>query len=290
MSAESAPTDASPREALLSALEVRHHVRQALLVGAVLGLAVPLFFLVLVAGGRTDEPLWIYPSLAFVVFATTAMLAAAVLVGRRVLRLAVHPAAIVRRAATAGLLAGALWLGAAAGLALGPGRPWATVVDVTLPWAALLTPVGLWAVYTRYKRTSRAPLASAVATLVALAGALVLADLAAFELVALLPDVGGPASTRIVRLFGVGALALVAGQVAVATLAVARVGARRVLLLVAVPPLVGLAGYVALSPGRLALGLLAAGLGIAWLWVGWLLRGVDDAEVPTGPDPWPAAA
>ena len=293
----SGETDAQPaagsRAALLAALEVRRYVRLALGVGAVVAVAVMALFLGGLAGGQTDDPLWIYPSLGFVVFATTAMLAATVLVGRRVLRLAVHPAAIVRRSATGGLLAGLLWCLGALGLALGPGQPWATVVDVSLPWAALLTPFGLWAVYTRYKRTAPLYPVVAAATLVALVGALVLADLIAFSLVALLPDVGGAVDGRIVDLFAVGVGLLVAGQTVLAALALVGTegpGARRLPVALAVPALLGTVAYQALAPGRLALVALAAGLGLAWVSTSWGLRRVADADVPAGPDPWPDEA
>lgn len=284
------PPEASPREALLDALEVRRSVRLALAVGAVLGVGVPLFFLVGVAGGRTDDRIWLYPSLAFVVFATSAMLAAVVLVSRRALRLAVHPGALVRRSATGGLAAGGLWLLAALGLAFGPGRPWTTLVDVALPWAALLTPVGLWAVYTRYKRTARFRPAFVGATLLALAGALALADLAAFDLAALLPDVGGGTDPRLLGLFAVAAGLLVGGQsiaAALAGLGTDDRGSRRTPLLLATPALVGAAAFQWLGPTRLALACLAAGLGVSWLGACVALRRVADEEVPAGADPWP---
>jgi len=279
----------SPRAAIVQALEVRHYGRLALATGAVVTLAVTLLFVGGLAGGRTDEPLWLYVALAFVVFTTTALLAAVVLVGRRVLRLAVHPAAIVRRAATGGLLAGGLWLLGALGLALGPGPPWAPVVDVAVPWAALLTPLGLWAVYTRSKRSARAPPAVAAATLLASLAALLLADLAAFELVALLPDVGRAVDPGIARLFAVGVVGLVGGQTGIALLAVAGAdvaGTHRVPAFLALPALVGLVVYLVLAPVRIGLVALAAGLGLAWAGACWDLRGVTDAEVPTGPDPW----
>jgi len=279
----------SPRAALVEALEVRRYGRLALATGAVVAVAVTLLFVGGLAGGRTDEPLWLYAALAFVVFTTTALLAAVVLVGRRVLRLAVHPAAIVRRAATGGLLAGGLWLLGAFALALGPGPPWAPVVDVAVPWGALLTPLGLWAVYTRYKRSARAPPAVAAATLLACLAALLLADLAAFELVALLPDVGRAVDPAIARLFGLGVVGLVAGQTGIALLAVAgadAAGGHRVPAVLALPAVAGLSIYLVLAPARLGIVALAAGLGLAWTGACRHLRGMADADVPTDPGPW----
>jgi hypothetical protein len=288
VSAEPAATsEPSPREALLAALEVRQAVRRAFVVGGVVAVLVPLVFVVGIAGGRTDEPLWLYPALAFVVFATTSMLAAAVLVARRTLRLAVHPAAIVRRAATVGTLAGGLWLAGAAGLALGPGRPWATLADVSLPWAALLTPVGGWALYTRYKRTASLGPAFVVATLLVLVGALALADFLAFDLLALLPDVAGAADPDVTRLVSAAASALAGGHGFMAALAGHGEGDGSPIVFVA-PAIVGVGAFGVLLPSRLAVVALAAGLGIAWLGTCLSLRGVDDADVPTGPDPWPA--
>lgn len=287
MSAEAPPdADRSPRAALLEALEARRLARLALGAGAVLAVGVTLLFVGGLAGGRTDEPAWFYLALAFVVFVTGGILAGTVLLTRRVLRLGVHPAALVRRSATGGLLAGVLWAVAAVGLALGPGPIWAPIVDLALPWAALLTPVGCWAVYTRYKRTARLRPLAAAATLLAVAGALVLADLAAVELVALLPDVGRDVAPRFVRFYAVAAIALVGGQVTLALLAVDPPASLTVPAGLAVPPLFGLAGFLALAPGRVALALLAAGLGISWLAAGRQLRRVADADVPTGPDPF----
>ncbi len=284
-------TAESPRFALLEALEVRRYGRLALGVGAAISLAVTGFFLVIVAGGRTDEPLWFYPSLAFVVFVTAAMLVATVLVARRVLRLAVHPAAIVRRAATGGGFGGLLWMVGAVGLSFGPAQPWATVVDVALPWAALLTSLGLWAVYTRFKRSARSRVGMSLATVLGFVAALVLADLAAFELVALLPDVADGLDPRIARLW-IGATAgLVAAQVILAVLVGLGDGDdRRAPLLLAGPAVAGFVAYGFLGPGRLALVCLAAGLGVGWLGVGRSLRRCEDTDVPTGPDPWSASS
>lgn len=272
----------SPREALLVALSVRRYARLALAVGAAVALGVLVLFPVALAGGRPTRPVPLYLALAFVVFVTTSLLAAVVLVGRRVLRLAVHPASIVRHAGTVGLVDGAVWLVAAVALPLGPAPPWGGIVDVAVPWAALLTPVGLWAAYTRYKRAGAGRVA-AVAALVGLAGALVVADLAAFDLLALLPDVGGGVDEATARLFVVGLLALVGGHVVLAAVAVAGGAGPGVPLALGGPPLVGLAAYLATGPGRLGLGALAAGFGCCWLVVGWRLRGMPDAAVPTGP-------
>lgn len=276
--------DRSPRAALLEALDARRLARLALAIGAIVAVAVPLLFVVGLAGGRTDEPVWVYLPLAFVVFVATAIMAAVVLLLRRVLRLAVHPAALVRWGATGGLVAGVLWGVAAVALLLGPGQPWATLVDVALPWAGLLTPFGCWAAYTRYKRTARVRPLMAVATLVAVAGALVLADLAAFELVALLPDVGRAVAPRVVRLYAFGAIALVGGQVGLALLAVDPPTSVRVPAALSVPPLFALAGFLAFAPGRGSLAVLAAGLSVGWLATASQLRQVADEAVPMGPE------
>lgn len=274
----------SGRRAVIEALAVPRYARLAVVVAAVFTLAVVGYFVGFVAQGQTQEPLGYYLALAFVIFVTTAMLALAVLVGRRVLALSVHPAGIVRTAATSGVIAGVLWLAAAVGLLLGPAQPWATVVDVAAPWAPLFTPVGLWAVYTRYKRTAALRPVAALATVVALAGALAVADLAAVELIAMLPDVGRPVNPATVELFQGAAIALVGGQVGLALLAALGDGDVVVPGLLAIVPLAGLAGYLALDAGRLGLCLLAAGMGAGWLLAGWRLRGVRDADVPAGPD------
>jgi hypothetical protein len=284
-------TGPSPRSALLQALEVRRYGRIALAVGAAVSIGVTGLFLVVIAGGQTDDPLWFYPSLAFVVFVTTAMLAAVVLVARRVLRLVVHPAAIVRRAATGSAVSGMLWLAGTIGLALGPAQPWAALVDVALPWAAFSTPLGLWAVHTRYKRSARLRAGVSIAAVVGLLAALVLADLAAFELVALLPDVGDGVAPRIARLWGLAAAVLIGVQVVLAGLVAFGDGGRaRVPLLLAGPAVVGLMAYGLLWPGRLALVCLAGGLGLGWLGVGLSLRRTENADVPTGRSPWPASS
>lgn len=276
--------DRSPRAALLETLDARRLARLALAIGAIVAVAVPLLFVVGLAGGRTDEPVWVYLSLAFVVFVATAIMAAVVLLTRRVLRLAVHPAALVRWSATGGLLAGVLWGVAAVALLLGPGQPWATLVDVALPWAGLLIPFGCWAAYTRYKRTARVRPLVIVATLVSVAGALVLADLASFELVALLPDVGRAVDPGVVRLYAFGGIALVGGQVALALLAVDPPRSVGVPAALSVPPLFGLAGFLAFAPGRGSIALFAAGLSLSWLVSAWQLRQVADEAVPAGPE------
>lgn len=265
---------------------MRRALRHALGIGAVIAVLVPLVFIVGVAGGQTDEPLWLYPALAFVVFATTSMLAAAVLVARRALRLAVHPAAIVRRAATVGTLAGVLWLAGAGALVLGPSQPWASLADVTLPWAALLTPLGCWALYTRHKRTARLPLAFGAGTLPVLVGALVLADLLAFDLVGLLPDVGSGADAAVAGLVEVAASLLVLGLALMAALAALGTEDGTPLVRV-VPGLLGLAIFGLFAPGRLALVALVSGFGLTWLAICLPLRHIDEGDVPTGPDPWP---
>ncbi len=271
------------REAFLAALSVARYARVALGVGTVVALGVTLLFVGLLAGGEPTRPAPLYALLAFVVFATTAMLALAVLVGRRVLWLAVHPASVVRWSATGGVVAGVAWLLGAVSLQLGPARPWASVVDVSLPWAALLTPVGVWAVYTRSKRTVRAPRIAAGAALLAVGGALVVADLAAFDLLALLPDIAGDVDRRTARLFLGGATAMVGGQGLLAALAARAEPAVVVPIAAGVVPLAGLVGLVAAGPGRAGLGALAAGMGIGWVVVGWHLREIPDADVPKGP-------
>lgn len=285
MTADSAADEpVSGRQAVVRALDVRRYARLAVAFAAVFTVVVAVYFVVVVAGGRTEAPLGYYVALAFVVFVTTAMLALSVLVARRVLALAVHPAGLVRTTATGGLLAGVLWLVAAGALLLGPAQPWATVVDVATPWAPLLTPLGLWAVYTRYKRTALLRPLVAAATLTAFAGALVVADLAAVELVSLLPDVGPGVDPRPATLFRRGAVALVGGQTVLAGLAALGDGDVRVPVALAGPSLAGLAGYLAVGAGRLGLVALAAGLGVCWLLAGWQLRGATDATVPDGPE------
>jgi len=275
----------SSRAALVEALEVRRHARRAVAFAAVFAVAVAVFFVVVVSGGQTDFPLAYYPLLTFVVFVTSGMLALAILVGRRVLRLAVHPGSIVRWSATGGLVAGLAWLAAAVGLALGPGQPWATLADAATPWAALLSPLGVWAVHTRVKRTARLRPVVAAAGLAALGGALVVANIVAFDLLALLGDVGRPVDVGVARLFLVGALALVGGETLVALLATLGGGPDEALLAVGVAPPVGLAAVVALGPGRTALVALAAGLGVGWTVACRRLRHVPDDAVPANPDP-----
>ncbi len=273
------------RQALVAALGVPRYARIALAFAAVFAVAVALFFVGIVSGGVTDFPLLYYPALAFVVFVTAGILALVVLVTRRVLRLAVHPASIVRKSATGGLLAGLLWLVAAVGLALGPGQPWAPIVDVATPWAAVLTPFGLWAVWTRYKRTAWVWPLAAVGTLVAVVGVLVLADLAAVELVSLLPDVGGPVDQRTLALFRAGAVMAGGGTLVVVIAAGLGEGPDRPLGALVVGTVGGLLLFQIQAPGRLALVGLAAGFGVAWTVASWTLRHVADADVPAGPEP-----
>lgn len=276
---------ASGRAALVQALDVRRYARLAVAFAAVFAVAVAIFFVVVVSGGRTDFPLPYYPLLTFVVFVTSAMLTLAALVGRRVLRLAVHPGSIVRWGATGGLVAGLAWLVAAVGLSLGPGQPWAALADVATPWGALLSPLGVWAVHTRFKRTTRLRPVAAAAALAALLGALVMANIAAFDLLSLIGDVGRPVDVGVARLFAVGALALTAGETLVALLATLGEGADEGLLAVGVAPPIGLAAFLAVGPGRAGLVALAVGLGVGWTVACWRLRGVPDEEVPANPDP-----
>lgn len=279
-------TDSEPvsgREALVRALDVRRYARISIAVAGAFAVAVAVYFVVLLAGGETSEPQGYYLALAFVVFVSTAMLLLGVLVCRRVLALAVHPVSLVRAGATGGLLAGGLWLAAAVGLALGPGRPWATLVDVAAPWAPLVTIVGLWAVYTRYKRTAVLRPVAAVATVVALGGALLLASVAAAQLIAMLPDVGRPVDHRTVVLYSRGAIALVGGQTALGVLAVLGDEDAVVPAVLALPPLAGLGTVLALDGGRTGLTAFAAGLAGCWLLAGWRLRGLSAADVPANP-------
>jgi hypothetical protein len=282
--AEEAAEPQSARQALVAALKVPRYARYALAFAAVFAVGVALFFVGIVSGGVTDFPLVYYPALAFVVFVTAGILALVVLVTRRVLRLAVHPASIVRKSATGGLLAGLLWLAAGVGLGLGPGPVWAPIVDVATPWAALLAPFGLWAVWTRYKRTLPGRPVAAVATLVAVGGALVLADLAAVDLLSLLPDVGEPVDPGTVALFRAGAVGLVGGTAVLAALSAAGEGPTLSLAALAGGAVAGLAGFLALAPGRLALAALAAGLGVGWTVACVQLRHVPEDDVPTAPD------
>lgn len=280
---ETAAPDRSPRDALVSALFVRRYARLAVVFGAVLAACLTLLFVVVLPGGLPGRPAVLYLALAFVVFVTSSMLALLVLVGRRVLRLAVHPASVVRHCATVGLVAGAAWLATAVSLQLGPAPLPSSVVDLVSPWAALLTPVGIWAVYTRYKRTVGARRVAAVAALAAVVGALAIADFAAFDLLELLPDVGRGVDDATLRLFRLAAVALVGGQAALAVLALPTEPRIATPLALGGLPLAGLAGYVAAGPGRGGLGVLAAGLGCCWLVVGWRLRAVSDDAVPEGP-------
>lgn len=282
-------TDPGGRAALLEALEVSRNARLGLVVGAAVAVLVTGFFLGVVAGGDPGEPTPYYLGLAFVVFVSTALLAASALTARRALALAVHPASVVRRAATVGLLGGLCWLGAAAALAVaateaggleaaGAGR---TVAGYLLPWAPLLTLGGVWAVHTRTKRETPVRPLGALGALLAVPGAVVVADLAALELSVLVADAVPPGS-RVRAVFVGGAALLVAGHALQAT-AAALAGRSRLAVLLAAGPLAGLAGLVALGPGAASLAAIAAGCAVAWLGVPRSLRTVADEAVPASP-------
>ncbi len=267
----------SGRAALLDALDVRRHARRALAIGLATGVGVPLLFVVVLAGGTPTQPLPYYGGLAFVVFVTVSMLAVGVLVGRQVLAMAVSPASVVRKTASVGLIAGLGWL-ATAGALVG-GAPFRWVATVFVP-AALLTVFGVWAVHTRFKRTTALRPVGALAGWVAVLGLLVVADLAAADMARLLPEVGVGVDASRERLFRIGAGLLVAGQVGQAVVAVA--GTRDPLLpaVLAVPPVAGLAGYLLAGPGRVGLAALTVGVGCSWLATSWWLRGVETDDVP----------
>ncbi|MFB6310560.1 MAG: hypothetical protein ABEH64_05180 [Salinirussus sp.] len=271
--------EGSPREALLEALHVRRYARIAVGIGAVVAVGVTVFFLGIVAGGRTQAPLWFYPSLAFVVFASASMLAATVLVARRVLHLTVHPAAVVRRAATGGLLAGLLWLTAAAGLVIGSGG--LLIVELTLPWAALLSSFGLWAVHLRYKRTVPWRAAIGATAVAGVIGALIVADIAAFDLPIILGrDIRG-VEAGTVPLFTLGVGILVGAQMVLSIMAVAgQTRDRTVPALLAGPSFIGLSGWAVSGAGPPGLASIAIGLGSAWVGACWHLRRTDNADIP----------
>ncbi|MHB9287551.1 hypothetical protein ACKVMT_11005 [Halobacteriales archaeon Cl-PHB] len=267
----------SGRAALLRALEVRRHAFRALAVGLAAGVGVPLLFVVVLAGGDPSQPWPYYAGLAFVVFVTVTMLAVGILVGRQVLAMAVQPASVVRRTATGGVVAGLLWLATAGALVAGLSYRWAATLLVP---AALLTPFGVWAVHTRFKRTTALRPFGALAAWAALVGLLVVADLAALDMAALLPAVGAGVDASRERLFRAGLVLLVAGQVGQALLVLAGSQRATLALGLGVPPLAGLASYVALGPGRPGLAALTLGVGLAWLATCWALRGVAADEVP----------
>jgi hypothetical protein len=274
---DAADTQATGREALLDALEVSRYGKLGVAFGFVFAVALTVFFVVVLAGGQTTQPAPYYLGLSFVVFVSVSMLSVGVLTGRRALHLAVAPASIVRRSATGGLLGGLCWLGGAAALATGaPG-----LAGSLLPWAPLLSLFGVWAVHTRYKRTTPVRPLAAAGALVAVPGALVVADLVALNLPALLAADGPVEVASKQRLFLVGAGLLGGGHALQALTALLGDGDWQVPVLLGVAPLAGLAGFLALG-GPVALAVLAAGFGLAWLPVNWWLRGVSDAEVPAG--------
>jgi hypothetical protein len=291
VSSTSAPEpDAAGRDALLEALEVPRNARIAVAVGMVTAVLVALFFLGVLAGGEPGDPALYYLGLAMVVFVSTTLLAASVLTVRRALALTAHPASLVRKAAIGGLLGGIAWLGAAgaalviATAASGGASTARTVAGFLLPWAPLLSLSGAWAVHTRYKRaTSIRPL-SAAGALLAVPGALVVADLGALELTVLLAR-PGPPGTSVPGLFLVGVSLLASGH---ALQGAAALSATRsaVPTLLTVAPLAGLASLALLGPGPAGIAAVAAALGLTWLGACWTLRGVADDEVPTGPDPF----
>jgi hypothetical protein len=272
---------ATGRAALLRALDVRRHALQALAIGLAVGVGVPVLFVVVLAGGSPTQPLPYYLGLAFVVFVTVAMLSVGVLTGRRVLTLAVTPASIVRRSATGGLLAGLLWL--AGGAALVAGLSFRVTATLLVP-GAILTLFGLWAVHTRFKRTSSLRPLAAVAAWVGVAGALIVADVVAVDMAQLLPGLGVGVDPSTARLLLAGAGLLAASQAVGALLALAGGAGTRMGLALGGVPLAGLAVYGLLGAGRPALAALALGFGVSWVLVSWWLRGVADDEVPTAPD------
>lgn len=271
-------TPTAGREALLSALEVTRYGKLGVAFGFVFAVALTVFFVVVLAGGQTTQPAPYYLGLSFVVFISMSILAVGVLTGRRALHLAITPASIVRRSATGGVLAGLCWLGAAAALAAGA----TGLAGALLPWGGLLSLFGVWAVHTRYKRTTPIRPLAAAAALVAIPGALVVADLAALNLPALLAADGPVEVASKQRLFLVGAGLLAGGQAVQSLAALLGDGDPRVPVLLGVAPLSGLGAFLALGAGPVALALLAAGFGVAWLPVSWWLRGVSDADVPAG--------
>lgn len=268
----------SGRAALLDALDVRRHAVRSLEIGVVAGVGVPLLFVGLIAGGATVRPLAYYAGLAFVVFVTVSMLAVGILTGRQVLATAVHPASIVRRTASGGLVAGLLWFATAGALVVGGSFRW---VATLLAPAALLTLFGLWAVHTRYRRMTALRPLGALAAWASVAGILVVADLAAVDMARLLPEIGTSVDTTLVLYFRIGAGALVGGQVVQAVVAYAADRSPFVPVFEALPSVAGLAAYLFVGPGRTGLAVLALGLGVSWVVVSWVLRDVDDDAVPT---------
>lgn len=291
---ESRVPDSEPggREALLAALQVPRYARLAVVIGAVVTLVVTLFFLGLVAGWAPGDPAAYYVGLAFVVFVSTTLLAASVLTLRRVLSLVVHPASIVRRAATVGLLGGLCWLGVAGALAAsalaGDGLPVAdAVAGIALPWAPLLCLGGVWALQTRYKRETPVRPVAVIGAVIAIPSALVLAALAARELSVLLAT-PPPPGTQVPDLFVVASAGLSVGH-ALQAIAVVLGGLHGRSVGLVVAPLLGLAGLLAAGPSPVGIAALAAGHGLGWLFVTLALRRVADAAVPAGRDPFEAA-
>ena len=294
--AGSPEADAAGREALLRALDVPRNARVAGVVGVVTSLVVTLLFLGVHAGWQSREPLPYYVGLTFVVFVSTTLLAASVLTVRRAIALTVHPASLVRRGAGFGVLGGLAWLAAAAALGLlvagggvapaGTARAVAadstaaTVAGLVLPWAPLLSLGAGWALYTRYKRVTPIRPVGMVAGLLAVGGAVVIADLAALDL-SLLLAWPGPPRTDVPVLFVAGAGLYVAGHALLALLAVlAEPTARGVHF--GVGPLLGLAGLLGFGPGPLGVAIFSGLVGVTTIAIGWSLRDVAEADVPAG--------
>ncbi|AQL42823.1 hypothetical protein BV210_08910 [Halorientalis sp. IM1011] len=251
------------KAALVEALHVRAKARRGLVIGLVVTVAIFGFFVVI--PGVDRSPLY-YAALAFVLFLTTWMLAVATLVGRRALHLTATPAGIVRWSARGGVLAGVLWLLAAADLALG-GSP-TGLTGVLLSTAPLIALFGVWAVHTRYKRATRVrPLATAGAWL-AIPGALGLA------VTVLAPDIGtGP-------LVLLPASLLVVAQGLQAVTAVLADARWQVPVLLGGGSAAGL-GVAALTlPATTGHVALAVGFGLPWLLIGVWFRGVREEDVP----------
>lgn len=285
MATEQDDHDASGRAALLAALDVRRYARLSVAIGFVVAVAITVFFVWLVGGGDTTRPTPYYLGLTFVLFVAVALLAVTVLTTRRILRLTVAPASIVRRGAAGGLLAGGCWLVAAGSLLLWPRAPFEGIVRIVLPWAPLFSLTGLWAVHTRYKRLTVGSWVTGGGTLVAVVGALVVADLLVIDLPALLGEATAGEPADVGGLFLGGVVLFVAGHVIGAVVALSSEGRSGVAVALGVLPTAGAAGYVVLADPRLGLAALATGAGFAWLLVGWQLRQVRDDDVPSAPAP-----
>lgn len=271
------------REALLAALDVRRYAKLSVAVGVVVALAVTAVFVW--PGPRgTTQPTVYYLGLAFVLFVAVALLSITVLTTRRLLALSVDPATLVRRTATGGLLAGGLWLAGGGALLAESEVVTDRVPGLVLPWAPLVGLLGVWAVHTRYKReTSVRPLA-VVGAVLALVGAVVVADVVAFDLPALLGDAPPATADGVDRLFQAGMGLLVAGHVCQAAAAALAGADPEVTFPLGGLPVVGVMGFLTLAAPT-GLAVFAADVGLAWLLVGWQLRDVRDEEVPTGPAP-----